>query len=297
MTDGPLATRQKLTLRLRLTGAAFFALFLVVGIGLGIAVLVKYFALPPADRKPASLIIGILPVVFIAAGALGMRAALKGQLTGGAVTKAPGFIPAVARQEAVLKPSTSRQTVVVFLALFTILWNGMVIFVLNSVMGAGAAVSIGVAAFLLPFIAIGLLLTALTLHQLLGLANPKAKIVVSSPAVALGDELTINWSIDGAIERLRHFSIDLEGREEATYPRDDSTRTDRRVFATIPIIASEGTALQRSGFTTIRIPPNAMHSFNGPNNKVVWALRVRGQIPRWPNSNDEYRVTISPRQP
>ena len=37
-----------------------------------------------------------------------------------------------------------------------------------------------------------------------------------------------------------------------------------------------------------------MHTFVAPNNKVLWRLRVEGQIPRFPDVKDEYPVTILP---
>jgi hypothetical protein len=37
-----------------------------------------------------------------------------------------------------------------------------------------------------------------------------------------------------------------------------------------------------------------MHTFEGRNNKVLWRLHVTGGIPRWPDIDDEYPLTILP---
>jgi hypothetical protein len=35
-----------------------------------------------------------------------------------------------------------------------------------------------------------------------------------------------------------------------------------------------------------------MHSFAAKNNKIVWTLHVRGEIPRWPDVDDEFPFTV-----
>jgi hypothetical protein len=44
----------------------------------------------------------------------------------------------------------------------------------------------------------------------------------------------------------------------------------------------------------LRIPAESMHSFKAPNNKVVWTLLVKGDIPKRPNVKDKYELTIFP---
>jgi hypothetical protein len=38
-----------------------------------------------------------------------------------------------------------------------------------------------------------------------------------------------------------------------------------------------------------------MHSFAARNNKITWTLRVRGEIPKWPDIDDEYPVHVAPK--
>ena len=37
-----------------------------------------------------------------------------------------------------------------------------------------------------------------------------------------------------------------------------------------------------------------MHTFAAPHNKVVWCLKVRGEIPRWPDVDEEFPLEVLP---
>jgi hypothetical protein len=93
---------------------------------------------------------------------------------------------------------------------------------------------------------------------------------------------------------LRRFQIALEGREEATYRRGTNTHTDKEVFARIQLTDTTDPFAMQSGSAKLMLPPDVMHSFKAANNKIVWALKVSGDIPRWPDINDEFPITVAP---
>jgi hypothetical protein len=37
-----------------------------------------------------------------------------------------------------------------------------------------------------------------------------------------------------------------------------------------------------------------MHSFSTQHNKIVWSIRVKGEIARWPDLNEEFALTVLP---
>jgi hypothetical protein len=51
------------------------------------------------------------------------------------------------------------------------------------------------------------------------------------------------------------------------------------------------------GELAVSIPDDTMHSFAGDHNKVVWVVRVSGEVPGWPDVNDEFPVEIHPLPP
>src|SRR5262249_14438753 len=142
--------------------------------------------------------------------------------------------------------------------------------------------------FLIPFVGIGLVLLGLVGYTLLALFNPRPSLKLSSTSVALGDEVEVEWSTEGNVDRVRSCSITLEGREEATYKRGTSTATDKSVFARIELMTSTKGRDLRRGKAKFTIPSDTMHSFKSSNNKIVWSIRVKGEIPRWPDIGEEF---------
>jgi len=86
----------------------------------------------------------------------------------------------------------------------------------------------------------------------------------------------------------------VEGREEVTYRRGTSTATDKKVFATFELVNVGHSGILRTGSVQLKIPADTMHSFDSRNNKVIWAIQVQGDIPRWPDIKDEFPLTIQP---
>ncbi len=37
-----------------------------------------------------------------------------------------------------------------------------------------------------------------------------------------------------------------------------------------------------------------MHSFAAPSNKIVWEIKVEGEIARWPDVNQNFPISIHP---
>jgi hypothetical protein len=50
----------------------------------------------------------------------------------------------------------------------------------------------------------------------------------------------------------------------------------------------------RSGEAESAIPFDVPPAFQGRNNRIEWFLRVRGEIARWPDVNDEFPVDLAP---
>ena len=87
----------------------------------------------------------------------------------------------------------------------------------------------------------------------------------------------------------------LEGREEARYRRGTDTHTDTHVFhrATLREVG-ESMSVAR-GTTSLRIPDDTMHTFTADNNKIVWTIKMHGDIKRWPDIDESFDITVTPR--
>jgi hypothetical protein len=148
--------------------------------------------------------------------------------------------------------------------------------------------------FLVPFVLIGLASIAFVGHFALALANPRPRLTVDSAAPSLGDRLGIDWQFSGRASRIRRLRIVLEGREEATYRRGTDTHTDREVFASHVLVDTANDWEISRGNASLVIPDDTMHSFEAPANKIVWELKVAGEIARWPDVDESFPVTVHP---
>jgi hypothetical protein len=118
--------------------------------------------------------------------------------------------------------------------------------------------------------------------------------VITPGEPRIGSAFDLAWEMEGRIAVLQRLHIWVEGREEATYRRGTDTVTDKEIFATVEVTDTDQVQNFRSGRGRASIPSGTMHSFSAANNKVVWVLKVRGHIRRWPDIVEEFPVQVRP---
>jgi hypothetical protein len=232
------------------------------------------------------ILFGLIPGVFILVGFFGFI---------GSKPKSPA--PLRAAEEIAgsheLKPTAPPWAKFAGMCVVMLVWNGVVsLFLYKAVEGAKTEWFILI--FMIPFALVGLLLVAGTLHAFLGLFNPRVTLVIEPGTPRLGERLTIRWRTQGRASALSRLKIELAGREEATYRRGTRSTTDREVFHTLPVADVNDLVSVREGERSFELPQDLMHSFEAPNNKIVWVFKVHGEIARWPDVDDEYKVQIRP---
>jgi hypothetical protein len=101
--------------------------------------------------------------------------------------------------------------------------------------------------------------------------------------------------MQGLVSRLNNLKIVLNGREEAHYRRGTNHHTDTHTFYEATILeTSESMRIER-GMTTVTIPANTMHTFLSSNNKIIWSLKVSGDISVWPDVDETFDILVRPR--
>lgn len=197
----------------------------------------------------------------------------------------------------VLKPSASPAAKLVGVVIACLFWNGITgLFTYFEVTGfAEGGAEWFMAIFLIPFQLIGLALIVAVPYQILALANPRPTITLSQRSVPVGGSVALEWQLSGAASRVSMLRLTLEGREEARYRRGTDTCTDTNVFYTAPIAEVSDTMGVGRGSATVRIPADTMHTFTADSNKIVWALKVKGDINRWPDIDESFELTVRAR--
>jgi hypothetical protein len=151
---------------------------------------------------------------------------------------------------------------------------------------------------LLPFAAAGIGLVRLCIRRLLQVTGIGPTCVeISDHPLLPGRTYRVSISQAGHL-RVNALELALVCEERATYQQGTNTRTDtRRVF--------EQSLLRREAFqimpaqpyeaeADLAVPVDAMHSFRGKHNEVLWQLVVRGDVARWPGYRREFPVVVYP---
>lgn len=198
-----------------------------------------------------------------------------------------------------LKSGSSRIAAVIFLAVFAAIWNGVIFFgFIRSTgffrRGHGSFFDWFTVLFMLPFIGVGLAVIGVLIHQVLALFNPRMEASIQPGSPRLGGRLDLTWRLTGRTHVLRSLRIFLEGREEATYRRGTSTYTDRKPFLKLDVATLSDPMEMAAGQARIVLPLSTVPSFKSDSNKIVWALKVEGEISRWPDLKEEFEISVLP---
>jgi hypothetical protein len=241
-------------------------------------------------------LVGLLPLLFLFAGAALMRFGWKQLRAGGDPVDRPSEPAPPDASPVTLSPQLSPFGKVIGTLFFALFWNGIVsVFVWQVWKGwQTGSPDLFLTIFITPFVLIGLAAFVFVGYFTLALANPRPRLTVQRGEPCLGDELRIDWRFTGRASRLAHLRIFLEGREEATYRRGTDTVTDREVFAAIDLVDTANAWEIPRGTAAITIPDDTMHSFAAGNNKIVWEIKVAGEIQRWPDVDQNFPLTIHP---
>ncbi len=148
--------------------------------------------------------------------------------------------------------------------------------------------------FLVPFVAVGVGIIIYFIRALMQLANPKVELALAPGSPRLGDPLAVEWRINGNSSRIKKLEVILEGREEAQYRRGTSTYTDKNVFHSFPVISETSPSGMPQGVRQAYIPAESVPSLDLPNNKIIWELKTKGDIPGWPDISDNHVLQVLP---
>lgn len=234
---------------------------------------------------------GLIPGVFCAVGLLGFVFVGRTPRSSSATTGLPLAPVALATDtgSVTLQPRSSPVGKFVAIFIFAAIWNGMVaamFLVMRDVPWFFKAI-FGLA---------GLGLASAAFYQFLALFSPRPILTVNRHLLPLGGELRLDWAFHGNARRIRRLHIFLRGTEEATYRRGTDTTTDKHTFTEIELFNDTDAAAFASGEARVTVPADSMHTFDAPNNKIVWSLHVKGDIPRWPDVDEEFPITVLPLQ-
>jgi Protein of unknown function (DUF3592) len=199
-----------------------------------------------------------------------------------------------------LKPTQSSWGKLIAVLFISIFWNGVLsVFVWQAIKGwrdphGSFMFKWFLPVFLIPFLLIGLGLIFGVFYCFLAFFNPRPRLKVNSRALALGQTLEVEWRMEGRVQALRRMHLFLEGREEVSYRRGTRTYSDKNVFSKLDLARVSTLTDMRSGRSRLTLPADTVPSFEASSNKIVWALKVEGEIPLWPDVREEFLLNLKP---
>jgi hypothetical protein len=244
----------------------------------------------------------LFPIPFLAVGIGGFWFFLR--------KKEPERVPATSLYHSTTKPISAQQTLgksrvsrvgkFIFMLVFSTFWNGVIWSVpVREIWQSWQHHHFqwGLALFMIPFVLIGLLVIGLTVHSFLALFNPKVILKLSPSSPNLGDLVHVHWDIQGNAKRIKRLCIYLEGREEVQSQEkqgSNSSTSSKSAFASFELANIDRAELMTSGDAEVKIPADTVPTFTANHNKIIWAIHIKGEIPRWPDIQDEFPITVQP---
>jgi hypothetical protein len=198
----------------------------------------------------------------------------------------------------ILKPKFSPKAKLIGSIIVAVFWNGIVSVAIVKITEAWRAGSGEWTPTLLiiPFAAVGLLLIGMVIYCLLASFNPRPTLILNSAQIPTGGTVHLDWHIAGRVDRLQTLSILLRAKEEARYRAGKNQHTDTNIFFRKEIFSASSPDITSTGQADFDIPADTMHSFEAANNKILWEIAVKGGIEKWPDINEEFKITIVPAQ-
>ncbi len=253
----------------------------------------------------AKLLLALFPLPFLLIGVGGLVHTVRGKSPSPVRVATVGSIKRMGPTgrmgptdvgRRVLRPVASPRGKFVAMVLAAVFWNGIIsIFLVGAIDDLRhGEFSLFPTLFLLPFVAIGLGLTAGAAYQLLAMFNPRPALELSSGAIPLGGAAELRWTFSGRTGRIRELTVTLRGTEEARYRRGTDTHTDRNVFYEMELHQTSDALEIASGQVGFVIPPDTMHSFEAENNRILWNLELHGDIQGWPDVKESFKINITP---
>jgi hypothetical protein len=256
----------------------------------------------------AELLFGLFPLIFIAAGIVGIIGVVKKPASFGGrqwLPKTPqGSMTDILRVSdsqtgpVILKPKFSPKAKLIGSIIIAVIWNGAVSVFASAIIGQwrNGAGEWGPTILLAFFAIVGLLLIGLFVYCLLATFNPRPTLILNSSQIPTGSTAHLDWHIAGSVDRLKTLSILLRAKEEARYRAGKSQYTDTNIFFRKEIYTASSPDITETGQADFDIPADAMHSFEAANNKILWEIAVKGSIDNWPDIREEFKITIVPAQ-
>lgn len=202
-----------------------------------------------------------------------------------------GFSPVIKK--------TSNKKAFLFLVVFTICLCGMFgVGIWQALIKPGKTPLIPLIIFGAIF---GLLSLGLTIHAGLKLLNPQIQLSTNPTQLSIGEKFSLKWGLSGRADKIQKFQIKLQGQELISYTVSNSsigsksrrhTVTKTNSFFEASMIETEKKREMEFGTTEFTIPDNLVPSLEAGSSQIRWSILVHGEIPGFPDIEEEFPLHV-----
>ena len=148
--------------------------------------------------------------------------------------------------------------------------------------------------FITPFVLIGLASLLAVPYYLLAIFSPRFDYGFEEENLQPGLATKFRWNQSGGSGRLTSLTITLVGKEEATYQQGTNTSTATSIFYQKELFQSMRLSEMTSNSCDLIFPSDALPTFEGLNNRIIWTLNLEGKVNMRPKVKDSLALTLNP---
>jgi len=184
------------------------------------------------------------------------------------------------------------------LFLFAVPWTAFAVF---WVVMAAATGPWWFALFGVPFVLVGLaLLIASMLPAIVGMKVGRSSASLSRDPARIGETVQFAYVLpfrrSAVVDRVEMRFV---FRETAAYQRGTDTVTENHDLELDSHRDQPGALRAGQAYRlekTLLVPPDGMHSFAAPNNKLRYLVLIHAALAGWPDLNEEFEVRVLPEE-
>ena len=129
----------------------------------------------------------------------------------------------------------------------------------------------------------------LSIHGFMASRNPKVELK-GKPVVSQGEEATIQWELEGNLERINFLRLSLVAKLQF-----GTEGSDRDLIYDQELLFSTQPEEIENGEVRVVIPKGQMHSVvKNTGLTVEWNIRVHGDVSFWPDVYEDYPIVVLP---
>lgn len=253
-------------------------------------------------QATGELWMGLFPIIFLAIGGGGLLTIIyKNRVPRKAIEWQQSVITENYHtpQQIELKAASILKSESSGLWAFAIIWNTLTAIILYQVISLWMVdnATIGLTIISIPFALVSIATIVGLIYQILAKLTPRPKFYLGAQAVALGQDVKLEWKTPTGVDKFRNLSIQLIGNEEAFFQSGKSRSSEKENFFKRKIFSTTNLIDIEHGATNIHIPANTMHSFATSNNRVSWQILVQADVAGLPDIKDEFEIVVTPSLP